>query len=94
MTAALTAAFAFVKGDWWLLLILALAAGLGLSGWRIYAAGAASEVTRQNAESLGSLRERVVIDEKLDRQTIEDLCRRAGGGNDCLGLRNAGRPPR
>lgn len=94
MTAALTAAFAFVKGDWRLFLLLALAVGLGLAAWRIYAAGAASEVARQNAESLGNLRERVVIDEKLDRNTIEDLCRRAGGGAGCLGLQHGGRPTR
>ena len=94
MTAVLAAVFAFVKGDWRLFLLLALAAGLGLAAWRIYAAGAASEVARQNAESLEAHRERVVIDEKLDRTTIEDLCRRAGGGDDCLGLQHGGRPTR
>lgn len=94
MTAALAAAFAFVKSDWRLLLLLALAAGLGLAAWRIYAAGAASEVARQNAGSLESHRERVVIDEKLDRATTEDLCRRAGGGDDCGGVREHGRPTR
>lgn len=92
--AALAAAFAFVKGDWRLLLLLALAAGLGLAAWRIYAAGAASEVARQNAESLEAHRERVVIDEKLDRTTIEDLCRRAGGGDGCHSLQHGGRPTR
>ncbi|SCM74029.1 exported hypothetical protein [uncultured Pleomorphomonas sp.] len=82
MTAVLAAAFAFVKGDWRLLLLLALAAG------------AASEVARQNAGSLDAHRERVVIDEKLDRTTIEDLCRRAGGGGGCSGLQLGGRPTR
>lgn len=94
MTAALAAAFALVKGDWRLLLLLALAAGLGLAAWRIYAAGAASEVARQNAGSLEAHRERVVIDEKLDRTTIENLCRSAGGGDGCLGLQLGGRPTR
>jgi hypothetical protein len=94
MTAVLAAAFAFVKGDWRLLLLLALAAGLGLAAWRIYAAGAASEVARQTAGSLEAHRERVVIDEKLDRTTIEDLCRRAGGDDSCLGLQHGSRPTR
>lgn len=94
MTAALAAAFAFIKGDWRLLLLLALAAGLGLAAWRIYAAGVASEVARQNAGSLEAHRERVVIDEKLDRKTIEELCRRAGGRDGCLGLQPGGRPTR
>ncbi|MBS1168039.1 MAG: hypothetical protein H6R00_4064 [Proteobacteria bacterium] len=94
MSAALAAAFAFVKGDWRLFLLLAPAAGLGLAAWRIYAAGAASEVARQNAGSLEAHRERVVIDEKLDRATIEDLCRSAGGGASCLGLQHGGRPTR
>lgn len=94
MTAVFAAAFAFVKGDWRLFLLLALAVGLGLAAWRIYAAGAASEVARQNAGSLEAHRERVVLDEKLDRNTIEDLCRRAGGGDGCLGLQPGGRPTR
>ena len=94
MMAALTAAVAFIKGDWRLLLLLALAVGLSLAAWRIYAAGVASEVARQNAESLEAYREREGIDEQLDRQTIENLCRRAGGGAGCLGLQHGGRPTR
>ncbi|MCM5560327.1 hypothetical protein [Pleomorphomonas sp. JP5] len=94
MTGLLGGAIAFVKADWRLVLLVALAAGLGLAAWRIYAAGAASEVARQNAGSLEALQERVVIDEKLDRETIEDLCRRAGGGAGCGGLREHGRPTR
>lgn len=94
MTGLLGAAVAFVKSDWRLVLLLALAAGLGLAAWRIYAAGAASEVARQNAGSLEAHRERVVIDEKLDRATIEDLCRRAGGGAGCLGLQPGDQPAR
>ena len=94
MTGLLSAAIAFFKADWRLLLLIAIAAALSLAAWRIYAAGAASEVARQTAGSLEAHRERVVIDEKLDRTTIEDLCRRAGGGDGCLGLRNGGRPTR
>lgn len=94
MTGLLGAAIAFVKTDWRLVLLLALAAGLGLAAWRIYAAGAASEVARQNAGSLEAHRERVVIDEKLDRATIEDLCRAAGGGAGCLGLQPGDQPTR
>lgn len=94
MTGLLRAAIAFVKSDWRLVLLLALAAGLGLAAWRIYAAGAASEVARQNANALEAHRERVVIDEKLDRAAIEDLCRRAGGGAGCLGLSSGDKPAR
>ena len=94
MTTALAAAVAFVKRDWRLVLLLALAAGLGLAAWRIYAAGAASEVARQKAGSLEAHRERVVIDEKLDRATLEDLCRRAGGGTGCFGLHPGDKPAR
>ena len=90
MTAALAAAFTFVKGDWRLFLLLGLAAGLGVVVWRIYAAGAASEVARQNVESLGKFRERVVIDEKLDRKTIEELCCRAGGAMAVSGCNTVG----
>jgi hypothetical protein len=91
--AAIGAVIAFVKGDWRLVLLLALAAGLGLAAWRIYAAGAASEVARQTAGSLATHRERVVIDEKLDRETIDALCRRAGGGDGCGGLLLDGKRP-
>lgn len=94
MTGLLGAAIAFIKSDWRLVLLLALAAGLGLAAWRIYAAGAASEVTRQSAGSLEAHRERVVIDEKLDRAAIEDLCRAAGGGSGCLGLQPGNQPAR
>jgi len=94
MTAIVAAVVAFVKGDWRLLLLLAIAAALGVVAWRIYAAGAASEVARQTAGSLEAHRERVVIDEKLDRKTIEDLCRRAGGGDGCLGMQHGRRPTR
>jgi hypothetical protein len=88
----LGAVVAFVKGDWRLVLLLALGAVLSLAAWRLYAAGAASEVARQTAGSLEAHRERVVIDEKLDRTTLEALCRAAGGGDDCGGLRQHGRP--
>ena len=94
MTGLLSAAVAFVKSDWRLVLLLALAAGLGMAAWRVYAAGAASEVARQNSGGLEAHRERVVIDEKLDRAAIEDLCRAAGGGDGCGGLRQHGRPTR
>ncbi len=94
MTGLLGAAIAFVKVDWRLVLLLALAAGLGLAAWRIYAAGAASEVARQAAGSLEAHRERVMIDEKLDRATLEDLCRAASGGDGCSGLHQHGRPTR
>ncbi len=94
MTGLLSAAVAFIKSDWRLVLLLALAAGLGLAAWRIYAAGAASELARLSAGGLEAHRERVVIDEKLDRATIEDLCRRAGGGAGCLGLQPCDQPAR
>lgn len=94
MTGLFSAAIAFFKADWRLVLLLALAAGLGLAAWRIYAAGAASEAARQNARGLEAYRERVVIDEKLDRAAIEDLCRAAGGGAGCLGLHPGSQPAR
>lgn len=94
MTALVAAAVAIFKGDWRVILLLTVAVALGVAAWRIYAAGAASEVARQNAGSLEAHRERVVIDEKLDRATLEDLCRAAGGGDGCLGLQHGGRPTR
>lgn len=88
MIGALGAAIAFVKADWRVVLLLALAAGLGVAAWRIYAAGAASEAARQAAGSLEAHRERVVIDDAVRTDDDVALCMRLGGGGDCRGLRH------
>lgn len=70
----------FATGGLALLAVLVVA-------WMIFAAGRESERTAQDRASAKAYQERTRIDEKLDGLSLRDLCRAAGGGRDCDGLR-------
>ena len=70
-----------------LALLIALAVGLGVAGWRLYAKGWSDARAEQDRAALKAQRERVILDEKLATETPVDICRRLGGGALCDGLR-------
>jgi len=70
-----------------LALLVAIAVGLGVAGWRLYAKGWADSRADQDRAALKAQRERVILDEKLATETPAEVCRRLGGGSLCDGLR-------
>lgn len=70
-----------------LVLCIAVAVGLGVAGWRLYAKGWSDARADQDRAALKAQRERVILDEKLAAETPVDICRRLGGGARCDGLR-------
>lgn len=70
-----------------LVLLLVLAVGLGVAGWRLYAKGWSDARSDQERAALKAQRERVILDEKLATETPVEVCRRLGGGSLCDGLR-------
>lgn len=55
--------------------------------WAIFDAGRESERAKQDQASVKAYEERTRIDEKLDGLSPRELCRAAGGGSQCNGLR-------
>lgn len=70
-----------------LALLIALAVGLGVAGWRLYAKGWTDAQAEQDLAAMKAQRERVILDEKLATETPAEICRRLGGGSLCDGLR-------
>jgi hypothetical protein len=70
-----------------LALCLAIAAGLGVAGWRLYAKGWSDARADQDRTALKAQRERVILDETLAAETPAEVCRRLGGGARCDGVR-------
>ena len=70
-----------------LMLLAAVALGLGGAGWLLYAKGWSDARAAEDRAALQAQRERVILDDQLATETPVEICRRLGGGARCDGLR-------